>query len=57
MTDLPKCRYCDETLSRWGWFETDDEPYEFWICLPCDRDTDRGWQAIQVLPRRIKRKD
>lgn len=32
-----RCKICGDRLLRWGWYEAQDEPIEYWYCLECDR--------------------
>jgi len=41
-TAIPECPDCHQPMGRWGWYESDAEPVEYWYCYQCDR--------IRILP-------
>ena len=47
---IPSCRNCGAPLLRWGWYESEYEPVEYWYCLDCDRA--KREPCIQIFPTR-----
>jgi hypothetical protein len=46
----PACKVCGGATGRWGWYESSDEPVEYWLCYDCDKSGREP--AIQVHPAR-----
>jgi len=47
---IPSCRNCGALLLRWGWYESESEPVEYWYCPKCDIAGREP--CIQVFPTR-----
>lgn len=46
----PICKNCGGVTLRWGWYQSQHEPVEYWYCLACDREGREP--VIQIHPTR-----
>lgn len=46
----PLCKNCGRPTLRWAWYESKNEPVEYWYCLECDLEGREP--VIQVHPTR-----